>query len=523
MKDRTGETLSGRYTLIRRLGGGGMGAVYLGQHRVIGKRVAVKILHVEFAGSQEMVTRFYREAQAAAAIGHRNIIDVLDVGVTDENEPYIAMEFLEGESFGALLSRRGPIDESALCAVVEPVLLALSAAHSKGIVHRDLKPDNIFVAYGPEQEPLVKLIDFGISKVVQSQAMTKLTRTGTMLGTPAYMSPEQARGDLDVDHRVDLYAVGVIMFEALTGRLPFVGANYNQLIASVLTELPRWPADVRTTPSQRARDTAMRALSKDPAERFADAKEMLEHVRSFEGYSTRAGSLASLTSGSMETTIASGDLGDTLLPDSGDRVPEDVLARMAGDATPSEWAASKRLTSKRNRRRLVLGIGAFACAVVVAVLVTTSLGKDKGAARPTAAPPVDTGAPPGNDAVQKEQPPTAARVMITIEGSPPGARVYYENALVAENPFGVEPGESAAQLRVEADGFAPFVTSLVPRSDQVVPVELKAVIPQPSSPQRSDAKPADGSSKKRRSGDAKESSESFRKGAKGTEFTGSFQ
>ena len=142
-----------------------MGSVYLGRHIVIGKKVAVKILHADLAGGDEMFKRFYREAQAAAAIGHKNIIDVLDVGASPQGDPYMVMEYLEGEDLDNMLARTGPINPAAACGIMEPILLALEAAHSKGIVHRDLKPANIFITQHEGEEPTVKLIDFGLAGI----------------------------------------------------------------------------------------------------------------------------------------------------------------------------------------------------------------------------------------------------------------------------------------------------------------------------------------------------------------------
>ena len=147
-----------------------MGSVYLGRHIMIGKQVAVKFLHTKFVQKEELITRFYREARAAAEIGHKNISDVIDMGVSSEGEPYIVMEYLEGEGLSNLLRRTGPINLGAVCAILESVLLALEAAHGKGIVHRDLKPENIFLVHQPQDAPIVKLIDFCVSKFTSNAA-----------------------------------------------------------------------------------------------------------------------------------------------------------------------------------------------------------------------------------------------------------------------------------------------------------------------------------------------------------------
>jgi serine/threonine protein kinase len=185
--------LDGRYRIDRLLGEGGMGAVYLASHVGLGRQVAIKFLHADLISREDVVGRFYREAQAAAAIRHKNIIEVFDVGMSAKGEPFLVMEYLEGESLAGLLKRVGPLSLGAACAVMEPVLQALQAAHRKGIVHRDLKPDNIFLAYQQGEPPVVKIIDFGISKFTQGELDKWRTKTGSVMGTPAYMSPEQAR------------------------------------------------------------------------------------------------------------------------------------------------------------------------------------------------------------------------------------------------------------------------------------------------------------------------------------------
>lgn len=207
--DYSGRTLENRYSVTKLLGKGGMGSVYLGHHVKIGKRVAVKFLHAQFTSSPELVKRFYREAQAASMVQHSNIIKVMDVGVSDSGEPFLVMEYLEGESLAEMLKRKGILDIGAACGVLEPALLALSAAHDSGIIHRDLKPENIFMVHEESGFSGVKLIDFGISKFTGPGDQSQLTQTGTLLGTPAYMAPEQVRGDKDIDRRADIYSMGV--------------------------------------------------------------------------------------------------------------------------------------------------------------------------------------------------------------------------------------------------------------------------------------------------------------------------
>jgi serine/threonine-protein kinase len=233
-----GALLDGRYRIVRLLGEGGMGSVYLASHVGLGRDVAIKFLHADLASRDEMVGRFHREAQAAAAIRHKNIIEVFDVGMSPQGEPFLVMEYLEGESLAGLLKRAGPLNLGAACAVMEPTLQALQAAHRKGIIHRDLKPDNIFLAHQQGEPPVVKIIDFGISKFTQCALDKWRTKTGSILGTPAYMSPEQARGSAGLDHRTDIYSMGTIFFEMLTGALPFAGNNFAEYLSAMLIEDP---------------------------------------------------------------------------------------------------------------------------------------------------------------------------------------------------------------------------------------------------------------------------------------------
>jgi serine/threonine-protein kinase len=289
--------LDDRYRLVRLLGEGGMGAVYLGRHLKLGRDVAVKLLHAELAGNEEVVTRFYREAQTAAAIRHRNIIDVLDVGTAAWGDPYLVMEYLEGENLADLLARSGPLDLATACGVLEPVLLALGAAHEIGVVHRDLKPENVFISHQKGEPPTVKLIDFGISRFVGGADKTRLTQTGSMLGTPAYMSPEQARGQTDVDHLTDV--------------------SY----------------EVRAAFPRVAEATVTRALAKDADIRFQTAAEMLAAIASFPGYEQRAASMGRLSAPRNDLGCATGDLG---------------YATTVG--TPSAWTPPTAAGEVRRRR-----------------------------------------------------------------------------------------------------------------------------------------------------------------------------
>jgi tRNA A-37 threonylcarbamoyl transferase component Bud32 len=464
--DYTGKTLEGRYQVVRVLGQGGMGAVYEGRHAIVGKRVAIKMLHAEFAENEEVLKRFYREAQAAAAIGHKNIIDIMDVGVSPDGEPFLVMEYLEGEDLDSMLERTGPLSLEATCGILEPALLALFAAHAKGIVHRDLKPANIFLVRNEGAAPTVKLIDFGISKFSGGTVPgTKLTQTGSLLGTPAYMSPEQARGDAAVDHRTDIYSMGVIVYQMLAGVMPFKGDNYNTLLLNVLTTSPCPLREVNPEIPPEADALVLKQLSKDPLERSQTALEMLEALKGLAAYKERESGM-SLLGTRIESGVASGDIGKEKTGGTGKSSASRVLSQMA-KGTPAAWAGTG--AKKGPPKGLVIGIAAAAIAVVAAVAFVLVRG---GSTQEVAVTPAVA---PAAVSAAEQAPAEAAGVLITVEGAPQGATIIFDGAPVPMNPFRVKKATTLAPLKVEAPGFEPFARSIAPEKDLVVEVVMKPI------------------------------------------------
>ncbi len=268
-----GATLVGRYQILRRIGEGGMSAVYEARHTVLHKPVAVKVLLEKFLERTELVARLLQEARLASAIGHEHIIDVMDFGTTSDGRSFVVMELLEGESLAQMIAREAPLPIERCLYLTRQIVSALGAAHDKGIVHRDVKPENVFILRRGEQD-FVKVMDFGISKAVQSREegveMVRLTRTGMVLGTPLYMSPEQARGEEDVDVRADVWAVGVVMYECLTGEVPFRAKNYLAVISQVLNEDVEMPSQLRPELAipVSVEAVVMRAMAKDRTTRY---------------------------------------------------------------------------------------------------------------------------------------------------------------------------------------------------------------------------------------------------------------
>ncbi len=274
-----GAVLSDTYEVVRVIGEGGMGRVYEARHqRLRNKRYAIKVLHSELAGKPEVVSRFQREAEAASALLHPNVVGVYDVNRAPDGRPYIVAELLEGEQLGELLEREGKLPPARAVRIVRQICRALIAAHSRGIVHRDVKPENVCLV-GESTVPSVKVLDFGISKV--AELGSDLTRTGVVMGTPAYMAPEQARGD-KVDARADIYAVGAILYRAITGRRPFEGLDQMATLTAVLTEEPPRPRAVDTAVPEALELVIQRAMARSPEDRYQTMSELEAELAPFD-------------------------------------------------------------------------------------------------------------------------------------------------------------------------------------------------------------------------------------------------
>jgi eukaryotic-like serine/threonine-protein kinase len=280
-RDLTGALLGGRYRVLRLLGSGGMGAVYEAVQEGLGRRVAVKVVYDELATIGDAVARFQREALAAAALGHPNIVAVTDFQLGPP--PFLVMELLEGASLQQLIARGGALPVPRVVHVAAQLLSALAAAHRAGLVHRDVKPDNVFLTSTSAAADIVKLLDFGVVKQAGDPRAAQLTATGAMVGSPAYMSPEQIRGRA-VDPRTDVYGVGVCMYNALTGRMPFHASSLPELVFAIDEKTPPPILQLRPDAPPGLALLVERAMAKGPAARFGSADEMLAALAPWTGF-----------------------------------------------------------------------------------------------------------------------------------------------------------------------------------------------------------------------------------------------
>jgi serine/threonine protein kinase/Flp pilus assembly protein TadD len=295
-----GTVLDGRYKIRSLIGEGGMGRVYEAEHAEIGKRVAVKILHPVYSRTPEVVERFRREARAASRIGHPNIVDVTDSGTTTDGSVYFVMEYLEGVELADIIDREGALAVPRALEIAIQICRALAAAHAAGIIHRDLKPENIFIVAREGTAEFVKVLDFGIAKSaeLEEKRSERLTHPGMAMGTPEYMAPEQAAGK-PADFRVDIYAAGAILYEMLTGVPPYDGENFMEILSKKANEPPVPPRVLRPDVSEVVEQVVLKAMARDPAERFA-TMEVFEYElnKALSGRGAAVAKILGLTSSS---------------------------------------------------------------------------------------------------------------------------------------------------------------------------------------------------------------------------------
>src|SRR5579863_9793547 len=261
-----------------------MGAVYVAEHPLIGKKVALKVIHRELAGNKEVVQRFFQEAKAVNKIGNEHIVEIHDFGITPENDHFYIMEYLEGQTLAGLLTKDRVLDVMRALHIGAQIANALAAAHAAGVIHRDLKPDNVMLTNRLGDPDFVKLLDFGLAKMFTGGAGAVKTAAGILLGTPQYMSPEACESKPGVDHRTDIYALGVLLFQMTTGSLPFDGETMGEVLVKQVTQLPPPPRGYNSAIPPSVEQILLRCLMKQPDQRFPTMNALREALLDPEKY-----------------------------------------------------------------------------------------------------------------------------------------------------------------------------------------------------------------------------------------------
>ncbi|MEZ4302123.1 MAG: protein kinase [Polyangiaceae bacterium] len=413
---KPGDIVAGKYLVDRVLGVGGMGAVVAATHTQLDQRVAIKFLLPQMLGSREVVERFQREARAAAKIRSEHVVRVSDVGTLDGGVPFIVMEFLEGKDLGELLQRRGPLPVPLAVDYVLEACEALAEAHAAGIVHRDLKPSNLFLARRADETDIVKVLDFGISKQITPEALQSspsLTRTTDVFGSPTYMSPEQLKASRDVDTRADLWALGVILFELISGAPPFGGGTVAEIFGAILHKpAPRIRETRKDVPEPLER-VLLRCLEKEADSRHRNVAELAEALLPFGSDAARESSarISRVLRASIPGARAS-------LPDfdpprgspavqastdpSANKPSADADKPSPGGATATSWGHVQPAPRATSTGRIAVIALAVLLAAGAGVLIARSLGTSPG---PTAATPGVT-APTGDVSASPAAPTT---------------------------------------------------------------------------------------------------------------------
>jgi eukaryotic-like serine/threonine-protein kinase len=524
-----GQTV-GNYLVTQKLGEGGMGSVYLAEHPTIGKKVALKVLHAEFSTNPEVAERFFTEAKAVNAIGHPNIVDIVDYGVLQagpggrDRLVYFIMEYLHGPALANVIRTESPLAPERALTIALQVADALAASHKTNIVHRDLKPDNIILIRRGRENDFVKLLDFGIAKLTGSDGLSShKTRTGLVLGTPAYMSPEQCEGRATVDHRTDVYALGVVLYEMLVGRVPFIGEGYGEILVQHLTQQPIPPSQYRMM-SPHVEQVVLKALEKRVEMRYPTMDEFIRAMSDPVGYVESHGGVTGFLSKQLMPSTAPlppvrmTPPPMTPVPGLMSPVPGALNTGMMGGPTPTTLSsAAGQVAPARSKTPFIIAAGlvvALTGAGVFFVLnkkTTTAAdqpetGSGSGqvvvengsagsaigsAAVHTPPPPITPDAavavtPPVDAAVVAETGSgsgagsgsavvTASNVSLTINSVPAGADIYLNGVVMAgkKTPATLMVPPGNYKISVRSKGFEEYKKTIALKGDMAVDAALK--------------------------------------------------
>ncbi len=477
--DLVNTVLADRYRIIKKLGEGGMGSVYLAEHTTINKKLAIKVLSSEYSHKQDLVDRFLQEARAASMIDQENVVEITDFGSTPNGSVFFVMEYLNGEDLSDTIKSAGKMPWPRVSRIMLQIIDALKSAHEAGIIHRDMKPENCFRLKRGSNPDFIKVLDFGIAKVSseEGEGGRNLTRTGMIFGTPEYMSPEQAKGE-KVDSRVDVYALGVILYELLTGRVPFSADTFMGILTKHMFEPPAAPSTIvpEADIPPEVEAIILKALQKDREYRFQSMEEM-------------GAAIEAVGSGSAAVSV----------------VDEIVNVPVGGETSFKQRAVEFDVDDdepEKSKAGLFIGLG-LAAAVVVAGVGFAAMGgfDDDGSTtsqgnagpvveEPRKQPSDEDTAKPENDTSEVKapivEPPLAAQT-VSITVSTPGVDgTVFDNRDDSElgktNTALVMPHSTASfDVYVRAEGYEDFLTDVIPDKDKKVEVVLSKLV-EPEAP-----------------------------------------
>ena len=481
----------GNYKIVKRIGEGGMGSVYLAEHPLIGKKVALKVLHAEFASNQEVVTRFFNEAKAVNDIQHPNIVDIIDYGVIPSpsgDMVYFIMEHLDGYSLDEVIQEQAPLSPERSLHICAQVADALAASHKSNIVHRDLKPDNIILIKKRNNDDFVKLLDFGIAKLTGDQSGGNKTRNGVVMGTPAYMSPEQCEGRGNIDNRTDVYALGVVMYQMITGRVPFKGDGYGEILVQHLTQTPVPPTTLRGVIPPHVGAVCMKALEKLPANRFQSMEDFIAALTDPVGFVEAHGGLGGFHSADLNDLnaivgpdMARGDSGP-YTPGPASLATTGSVQIIAHSGTPHSGAlhsgalhsgaphSGAQAAAPKSKAPIAVGVGMLAVAGIVAAALLGGGGdKAKSATQEPEPAEIEAAAaavPVNPEPVEPdlteapvEKTVKVVKVRASVTSKPRGAEIYGPDGFIKNTPAKLTEFESddlPMTLVLRKDGYEDF-------------------------------------------------------------------
>ncbi len=471
-----GTIVGGKYCLEEAIAEGGMATIWRAVHMDLDRPVAVKFLSAHKSASKNAKERFLREARVAASVRHRYVVDTIDFGLTDDGQAYIVMELLDGESLAERLTEGPPLHVSQLLAIANSALKGLAAVHAAGIVHRDLKPENIVLVRDSDRSFYPKLIDFGISRAISESSVLlgpgRVTREGMVVGTPHYMSPEQARGLADIDLRTDIYSMGVILYEGLTGELPFDDVNPGDLLVKIMSEVAAPVSTFRADLGQPLSDVIERSMARDRNARHPTADAMREALL------TAAQKTAETATGWGQALIGVGPLERTRELGTPSIRSVDPLDRATVSQSPAapatqpeprpaqaEGAPVGLAPPAASRRGSWIALALALALAVVAALGAVLSRKGDGAEESRAHEAPDPAPPPA-------EAPARETVRVSLSGVPAGAIVSVDGNETAGPEITLEREDRSHAIAVRAEGFAPWRVDHRATADGSYMVEL---------------------------------------------------